>query len=125
MSGPGPALGDQRHRGQPRPLEEALTAATGELATTYGRYGYRRIAALLRADGWRVHGKRVARLWRLEGLKVPQRQPKRGRLWLADGSCVRLRPEHPNHVWAYDFLTDRTHDGKVFRLLTIVDEFTR
>lgn len=69
--------------------------------------------------------KRVERIWRVEGLKVPKRQPKRGRLWLNDGSCIRLRPEHPNHVWAYDFLTDRTHDGRAFRLLTVVDEFTR
>ncbi len=115
----------QRHRGQPRPDTEALTAAIVALATQYGRYGYRRIAALLRAEGWTVNVKRVARIWRIEGLKVPQRQPKRGRLWLTDGSCIRLRPERPNHVWAYDFVTDRTHDGKAFRLLTIVDEFTR
>ena len=115
----------QRHPGQPRPDTEALTAAIVALATQYGRYGYRRIAALVRAEGWTVNVKRVARIWRIEGLKVPQRQPKRGRLWLTDGSCVRLRPERPNHVWAYDFMTDRTHDGRAFRLLTIVDEFTR
>lgn len=72
-----------------------------------------------------MNAKRVARIWRQEGLKVPQRQPKRGRLWLNEGSCIRLRPAHPNHVWAYDFLTDRTHDGRAFRVLTIVDEFTR
>jgi transposase InsO family protein len=96
-----------------------------ELATKYGRYGYRRITALLRHAGWTVNAKRVARIWRQEGLKVPKRQPKRSRLWLNDGSCIRLRPEYPNHVWAYDFLTDRTHDGRAFRLLTIVDEFTR
>lgn len=102
-----------------------MTAAIVELAIRYGRYGYRRIAALLRAEGWRVNVKRVARIWRGEGLKVPKRQPKRGRLWLNDGSCVRLRPEHPNHVWAYDFLTDRTHDGRAFRLLTVLDECTR
>ena len=62
---------------------------------------------------------------RQEGLNVLRRQPKRSRVWLNDGSCIRLRPEHPNHVWAYDFLTDRTHDGRAFRLLTIVDKFTR
>jgi transposase InsO family protein len=95
------------------------------LATQYGRYGYRRIMALLRQARWTVNAKRVARIWCLEGLKVPTRQPKRGRLWLTDGSYIRLRPAHPNHVWAYDFMTDRTHDGKAFRLLTIVDEFTR
>jgi transposase InsO family protein len=115
----------QRHPVQHRPDEEPLRTAIVALATRYGRYGYRRITALLRQAGWVVNAKRVARLWRQEGLKVPHRQPKRGRLWLNDGSCIRLRPEHPNHVWAYDFMTDRTHDGKAFRLLTIVDEFTR
>lgn len=95
------------------------------LATEYGRYGYRRITAMLRVEGWRVNHKRVERLWRREGLKVPQRQPKRGRLWLNDGSCVRLRPEHKDHVWAYDFVQDRTHDGRPLRMLTMVDEFTR
>jgi putative transposase len=82
-----------------------------ELARRYGRYGYRRIAALLRQAGWRVNRKRVERIWRREGLKVPRKQPKKGRLWLNDGSCIRLRPEHPNHVWSYDFVEDRTHDG--------------
>jgi len=95
------------------------------LATQYGRYGYRRITALLRADGWTVNPKRVHRLWRQEGLKVPAKQPKRGRLWFHDGSCVRLRPQHRNHVWAYDFVADRTQDGRPLRLLTIVDEYTR
>ena len=117
--------------------EERLTAAIIELATLYGRYGYRRITALLRASGWVVNTKRVERRAmvrhrsedngerRREGLKVPRRQPKRGRLWLNDGSCVRLRPEHPNHVWAYDFVEDRTHDRRKFRMLCVVDEFTR
>ena len=72
-----------------------------------------------------MNKKRVERIWRREGLKVPKRQPKRGRLWLGDGSCVRLRPERPNHVWAYDFVHDRTHDGCKFRMLCVVDEFTR
>jgi len=115
----------QRHQATPRPDEAPLTGAVVELATQYGRYGYRRIAGILREAGWRVNVKRVARIWRLQGLKVPRRQPKRGRLWLNDGSCVRLRPETPNHVWAYDFMTDRTHDGRTFRLLTVLDEFTR
>lgn len=96
-----------------------------QLATQYGRYGYRRITRLLRWAGWNVNHKRVERLWRREGLKVPQRQPKRKRLWLADGSCVRLRPQHRNHVWSYDFVHCRTHDGRAFRLLTVMDEFTR
>jgi transposase InsO family protein len=105
--------------------EERLTAAIIELATIYGRYGYRRITALLRAAGWVVNKKRVERIWRREGLKVPRKQPKKGRLWLNDGSCVRLRPEHANHVWAYDFVEDRTHDCRKFRMLCVVDEFTR
>ena len=105
--------------------EAALTADIIELARQYGRYGYRRITALLRTAGWRVNKKRVERIWRCEGLKVPAKQPKRGRRWLNDGSCIRLRPERPNHVWSYDFVADRTHDGKAFRMLCIIDEFTR
>jgi putative transposase len=105
--------------------EAALTAAIIDWARQYGRYGYRRITALLRAEGWRVNHKRVERIWRREGLRVPARQPKRGRLWLNDGSCVRLRPERANHVWAYDFVEDRTRDGRKFRMLNVVDEFTR
>jgi len=73
----------------------------------------------------RVNHKRVERIWRKEGLKVPKKQPKRGRLWLNDGSCIRLRPEHKNHVWSYDFMTERTHDGRAFRILNILDEYTR
>jgi putative transposase len=115
----------QRRRPILRDDEEALTAAIIRLATTYGRYGYRRITALLRAECWRVNLKRVYRIWRREGLKVPQKQPKRGRLWLNDGSCIRLRPESPGHVWCYDFVQDQTQDGRAFRMLTVVDEFTR
>jgi transposase InsO family protein len=107
------------------PDEARLVARIVELAREYGRYGYRRITALLRLEGWRVNAKRVQRIWRQEGLKVPRRQPKRGRLWLADGSCVRRRAERPNHVWSYDFVFDRTHDGRPLRMLAIVDEFTR
>ena len=95
------------------------------LATRYGRYGYRRIRRLLLDEGWQVSVKRVYRIWRREGLKVPKKQPKRGRLWLNDGSCIRLRPERPNHVWSYDFMQDRTEDGRRFRMLTVIDEFTR
>jgi putative transposase len=105
--------------------EAALTADVVELARRYGRYGYRRIAALLRTAGWRVNRKRVERIWRREGLKVPAKQPKRDRLWLANGSCMRLRPERPNQVWAYDFVEDRTRDARKFRMLCVVDEFTR
>jgi transposase InsO family protein len=123
------ALG--QHRSTQRKLprgrddEEQLTADIIELARQYGRYGYRKIAQLLRSTaGWVVNDKRVERIWRREGLKVPEKQPKRGRLWLADGSCVRLRAERPNHVWSYDFVEDRTHDGRRYRMLNVVDEYT-
>ena len=104
--------------------EEALTEDI-VAARQYGRYGYRRVTALLHAAGWSVNHKRVERIWRREGLKVPQKQPERGRLWLNDGSCIRLRPEYPGHVWAYDFVEERTHDGRKFRILTIIDEASR
>lgn len=96
-----------------------------ELARTYGRYGYRRIHKMLETAGWDVNVKRIARLWRREGLKVPVKQPKRGRLWLNDGSCVRLRAERGNHVWAYDFVEERSRDGRKIRMLCVVDEFSR
>jgi transposase InsO family protein len=105
--------------------EDYLTTAITHLAERFGRYGYRRITALLRRDGWHVNEKRVYRIWRREGLKVPMKQPKRSRLWLNDGSCVRLRPARKGHVWSYDFVQDRTHDGKVFRMLCVIDEYTR
>jgi putative transposase len=95
------------------------------MASEYGRYGYRRMTALLRAEGWWVNHKRVERIWRQEGLNVPAKQPKRRRLWLGDGSCIRLRPTHRNHVWSYDFVMDRTADGRASRMLAIVDEYTR
>jgi putative transposase len=115
----------QRRRPVVRDDEAGLTASIIRLASAYGRYGYRRIWALLWGEGWRVNLKRVWRIWRREGLKVPQKQPKRGRLWLADGSCVRLRPQHAGHVWSYDFVADRTQDGRPLRMLTVIDEFTR
>ena len=105
--------------------EDSLTLRVVELAGQYGRYGYRRITALLQQEGWRVNHKRVERLWRREGLKVPAKQPKRGRLWLNDGSCLRLKPEFPNHVWSYDFVLERTQDGRAFRILNVIDEYTR
>jgi putative transposase len=105
--------------------EERLTKDIIALATRYGRYGYRRITAMLNREGWYVNHKRVERIWRREGLKVPKKQPKRGRLWLNKGSCIRLRPEHKDHVWSYDFVKSRTEDGKAFRILTVIDEYTR
>ena len=80
---------------------------------------------MLRNEGWQVNHKRVERIWRMEGLKVPKKQPKRRRLWLNDGSCIRLRPEYEDRVWSYDFMTARTTDGRAFRILNIIDEYTR
>ena len=105
--------------------EVVLVKRMIELAKQYGRYGYRRVTALLQSEGFRVNHKRIERLWRREGLKVPQKQPKRKRLWLNDGSCVRLRPRYKNHVWSYDFVYDRTYNGKAIRMLTVIDEHTR
>ncbi len=120
---------------QPRPTqrrtpkilddEESLTQDIIKVAVRFGRYGYRRITALLRDQGWQVNHKRVERIWRREGLKVPKKQPKRGRLWLNDGSCIRLKPERKGHVWAYDFVACRTEDGRPVRMLTVIDEYTR
>ena len=115
----------QRHVPRGREDEERLVEDMIELARLYGRYGYRRVAALLRDAGWSVSDGRVERLWKREGLKVPPKQPKRGRLWLNDGSCVRLRAEYVNHVWSYDFIHHRTDDGRAFRTLNILDEFGR
>ena len=105
--------------------EALLTERMIELATKYGRYGYRRITALLQIEGFQVNHKRVERIWRREGLKVPPKQPKRKRLWLNDGSCVRLRPQFKDHMWSYDFVATRTEDGRALRILTLIDEYTR
>ena len=115
----------QRRRKQMRSDETALRTDVARLASRFGRYGYRRVTELLRTEGWEVNHKRVERIWRQEGLKVPRRQPKRGRLWLNDGSCIRLRPMSRNHVWSYDFVSTRTHDGRALKLLTVIDEYTR
>ena len=105
--------------------EDRLTQSILAFASQYGRFGYRRITALLRQAGWKVGKDRVQRIWRREGLKVPAKHKPRGRLWLNDGSCIRQRPEHRNHVWSYDFVEARTHDGRSLRLLVMIDEFTR
>ena len=105
--------------------EVALVEAIVALARKHGRYGYRRVTAMLRREGWWVNHKRVERLWRQEGLKVPSKQPKRGRLWLRDGSSIRIRPLHRNHVWAYDFIMTRTEDGRPVSMLAVIDEYTR
>ena len=113
--------GTQRYVPMQRPDEDGLTGAIIALATKYGRYGYRRMTALLRTAGWEVGADRVQRIWRREGLKVPAKQRPRARLWLNDGSCVRLRPEQANHVWSYDFVSAMTHDGRSLRMLTLID----
>jgi putative transposase len=117
--------GTQRYQPTQRNDEDALTRAIITLADRYGRYGYRRITIKLREAGWNVGKDRVERIWRREGLKVPQKQKPRGRLWLNDGSCVRLRPEHQNHVWSYDFVSTFTQDGRTVRMLNLIDEHTR
>jgi Transposase and inactivated derivatives len=121
----GQARSTQRRRPKKRSDEDALTGRILELVSAYGRYGYRRITALLKREGWRVNHKRVERIWRQAGLKVPVRQKKRSRIWLNDGSCVRLRAEHVNHVWTYDFVHDRTRDGRGLKFLTVIDEYSR
>jgi putative transposase len=121
----GQARSTQRRRPVVRADEDALTRRIIDLASCYGRYGYLRVTKLLKGEGWRVNKKRVERIWKQEGLKVPVKQPKRGRLWLCDGSCIRLRPEHKDHVWSYDFIHDRTSNGRSIRILTVIDEYTR
>ena len=120
------ARATQRRNLSPPSDEKQLTGDIVALATRYGRYGYRRITALLNNKyGWRVNHKRVERIWRKEGLKLPKKQPKRSRLGLNDGSCIRLRPEYKDHVWSYDFMIDRTVNGRAFKILNIIDEYTR
>ena len=121
----GQPRGTQRYKIVACTDEDALTQAILATAAQYGRFGYRRITRMINDAGWRVGTDRVQRIWRREGLKVPRKQPKRGRLWLNDGSCIRLRPERRNHVWSYDFVEAQTHDGRKVRLMTLIDEFTR
>ena len=121
----GQPRGTQRYTTIVRADEDALTRAIITLASEYGRYGYRRITALLNDAGWDVGTDRVQRIWRREGLRVPRKHKPRSRLWLNDGSCIRLRPERRNHVWSYDFVEAQTHDGRKVRLMTLIDEFTR
>lgn len=115
----------QRYKVKIREGEEILVNRIINLAKQYGRYGYRRITYLLKREGFLVNHKKVERIWRKEGLKVPSRQPKRKRLWINEGSCVRLKPEYKNHVWSYDFVMDRTRNGKTIKMLTIIDEYSR
>ena len=121
----GQARSTQRRKGKMKDDEEALREDVVRLAGRFGRYGYRMITGMLKAEGWRVNHKRVERIWRQEGLKVPKKQPKRSRIWLNDGSCIRLRPLYRHHVWSYDFVADRTHDGRPLKMLTVIDEYSR
>ena len=105
--------------------QEKLKSRVIDLASQYGRYGYKKITGLLNMEGFEVGKDRVWSIWRSEGLKVPQRQPKRGRLYLADGSCIRKRAEYKNHVWSYDFVSEQTYDGRKFKILNVIDEFSR
>ena len=105
--------------------ERRLTADIIELARQYGRFGYRRIHSMILQSGWDISLSVIERIWRREGLKVPKKQPKRRRLWLNDGSCIRLRPERPGHVWSYDFVEDITRNGIKYRMLNVIDEFSR
>lgn len=105
--------------------QERLRTRVIEIATEFGRYGYRQVTHMLNMEGWDVGRDRVYSIWRQEGLKVPQKQPKRSRLWLADGSCIRHKPECRNHVWSYDFVSEQTHDGRKFKILNVIDEYTR
>lgn len=118
-------ISTQRYRKKESDFDKQVRQKTIELASQYGRYGYRRITTLLNREGFNVNHKRVYRIWRQEGLKVPEKQPKRSRLWLNNGSCIRHRPMFKNHVWSYDFVMCRTEDGRAFRILNVIDEFTR
>lgn len=115
----------QRYKEKVKPDEEFIRSRIIELASQYGRYGYRRITGLLRNEGIKINFKRVERIWREEGLKVPKKQPKKGRLWLADGSCIRHRPMFKGHVWSYDFVEDQTSDGRKIKFLCVIDEFSK
>ena len=114
----------QRYVATPDKLTEEVRPHVIELAKEYGRYGYRKVTDLLKNQGWDVGKDRVYTIWRQEGLKVPPKQPKRGRLWFTDGSCIRHRPLFKNHVWSYDFVSDQTHDGRKFKILNIIDEYS-
>lgn len=115
----------QRYEPVVDPNRQLVRERIVALATQYGRYGYKTITSLLQLEGFDVGRDAVHTVWRQEGLQVPQKQPKRSRLWLADGSCIRLRPTRRNHVWSYDFVSEQTHDGRKFKILNIIDEYSR
>ena len=115
----------QRYAPREKSWEAQLVARMLELVRLHPRFGYRRVWALLRREGWRVNRKRIYRLWRREGLKVPKKPRKKRHLGHSANGCARLRPEHIDHVWAWDFIFDRTENGRTLKWLSIVDEYTR
>jgi len=121
----GQSRSTQRYLSRPPADEVRLLARMKALVKKHPRYGYRRIWALLRREGFRVNRKRIYRLWRREGYCVPQVKHKRRRLGMSKNSCARHRPEHPNHIWAWDFIFDRDERGRSLKWLTVIDEFTR
>jgi putative transposase len=120
----GVARSTQRYEASPGD-DDSLQLALVRLAKQYGRYGYRKIAALLRIEGWQVNHKKVERLWREEGLQIPQRHRKRKRLYHKDSSIIRLRPKYQNHIWSIDFVHDKLTNGRPYKMLTVLDEYTR
>jgi len=114
-----------RYKPVPKEFQNKLRDRVVSVASEFGRYGYRQVTGILNMEGWDVGKDRVFTIWQQEGLKVPQKQPRRARLWLSDGSCIRQRPEYVNHVWSYDFVSEQTYDGRKFKILNIIDEFSR
>jgi putative transposase len=120
----GMARSTQRYKVLPED-DDSLRLAVIRLAKQYGRYGYRKITVLLRAEGWEVNHKKVERLWREEGLQQPQRHKKHKRLYHKNSSIIRLRPKYQNHIWSIDFVYDKLSDGRRYQMLTVLDEYTR
>ncbi len=114
-----------QYKAAPQDDDDALRLALIRLTKQYGRYGYRKITKLLRVEGWRVNHKRVERLWREEGLQLPARHKKRRRLYHKDSSVIRLRPQYANHIWSIDFVHDKLSNGRSYKMLTVLDEYTR
>lgn len=115
----------QRYKIVQNNFDDLVRKRTIEIAKEFGRYGYKRVTEMLKDEGHCVNKKRIELIWRQEGLKVPLKQPKRSRLWLCDGSTLRHRPEHKNHVWSYDFVSDQTYDGRKVKVLNVMDEYSR
>lgn len=121
----GVARSTLRYKAKPEDNDDKLRLAMIRLAKQYGRYGYRKITELLETEGWRVNHKKIERLWREEGLQLPKRHKKRKRLYHHNASVIRLRPKYPNHIWAIDFVHDRLASGRSYKMLTVLDEYTR